>query len=81
MPSQLGRTRSGLVAGGSPYVVMDYIDGDEVMFEYAPMQRLAADGQLMAFRHESFWQCMDNPREMEQLNKMWAEGQAPWKVW
>ncbi len=61
--------------------VADYIDGDDVMFEHSPMQRLAADGQLMAYRHESFWQCMDTLREKHILQKMWDSGQAPWKSW
>lgn len=59
----------------------DYIDGDDAMFEHAPMQRLAADGQLMAYRHESFWQCMDTLREKHLLQKIWDSGQAPWKSW
>jgi glucose-1-phosphate cytidylyltransferase len=61
--------------------VIDYIDGDEVMFEFAPMQRLAADGQLMAFRHESFWQCMDTLREKSVLQRLWDSGNPPWKLW
>ncbi len=61
--------------------VEDYIDGDDVMFEHTPMQRLAADGQLMAYRHESFWQCMDTLREKHLLQKIWESGQAPWKSW
>jgi glucose-1-phosphate cytidylyltransferase len=61
--------------------VFDYIDNDEMMFEHEPMRRLAADGQLMAFRHHSFWQCMDTLREKHILNKLWDSGQAPWKTW
>lgn len=61
--------------------VHEYIDGDDVMFEHAPMQRLAADGQLMAFRHGSFWQCMDTLREKHLLQKLWDSGKAPWKTW
>lgn len=61
--------------------VCDYIDGDDVMFEHAPLQRLAADGQLMAFRHSSFWQCMDTMREKKVLQSMWEGGKAPWKIW
>ncbi len=60
--------------------VMDYIDGDHVMFEHAPLERLAADGELMAYRHESFWQCMDTLREKHLLEKLWQDG-APWKTW
>ncbi len=61
--------------------VMDYIEGDEVMFEHAPMERLAADGQLMAYRHESFWQCMDTLREKHLLEELWQHGTPPWKTW
>jgi len=61
--------------------VLDYIEGDDTMFEHEPLERLARDGQLMAFRHESFWQCMDTLREKHILERLWESGQAPWKVW
>ena len=62
--------------------VHDYIDDDdETMFEHAPLSRLATDGQLMAYRHESFWQCMDTMREKQILNDLWSGGRAPWKTW
>lgn len=61
--------------------VMDYIDHEEQMFEQAPLSRLAKDGQLMAYRHNSFWQCMDTMREKQILNEYWASGEAPWKIW
>jgi glucose-1-phosphate cytidylyltransferase len=61
--------------------VLDYIDGDETMFEHAPMERLAADGQLMAHKHESFWQCMDTLREKHLLQSLWDSGNPPWKLW
>lgn len=61
--------------------VLDYIDGDETMFEHAPMERLAADGQLMAYKHDSFWQCMDTLREKQILQNLWETGNAPWKTW
>lgn len=61
--------------------VMDYIAGDDVMFEQAPLERLASDGQLMAFKHHEFWQCMDTLREKHILEKMWSDGNAPWKSW
>jgi glucose-1-phosphate cytidylyltransferase len=54
---------------------------DECIFEQTVLPALAAKGQLSAFRHDGFWQCMDNLREVEMLNKMWAAGTAPWKVW
>lgn len=61
--------------------VMDYIETEEEMFEQNPLSRLAEDGQLMAYRHESFWQCMDTMREKQILNDYWATGNAPWKLW
>jgi glucose-1-phosphate cytidylyltransferase len=61
--------------------VMRYIDGDETLWERQPMERLAADGQLMAFRHEGFWQPMDTLREKRHLEELWSTGRAPWKVW
>jgi glucose-1-phosphate cytidylyltransferase len=61
--------------------VFDYIDGDETQWEKEPMERLAADGQLMAFRHTSFWQCMDTLRDKKLLEELWQKGDAPWKVW
>lgn len=61
--------------------VFDYVDGDAIQWEREPLERLAADGQLMAYRHESFWQCMDTIRDKKLLEKLWAEGMAPWKTW
>ncbi len=61
--------------------VMDYITDDDGMFEQEPLSRLAADGQLMAYRHNSFWQCMDTMREKQILNDYWSSGNAPWKIW
>ena len=60
---------------------LDYIDGDESVLEKAPLERAAKNGQLMAYKHEGFWQCMDTVREKEVLETMWAQGKAPWKVW
>jgi glucose-1-phosphate cytidylyltransferase len=61
--------------------VFDYIDGDLTQWEKEPLENLARDGQLMAYRHESFWQCMDTLREKRYLEGLWASGNAPWKVW
>ena len=61
--------------------VFDYIDGDDTQWEREPMERLAADGQLMAYRHTSFWQCMDTLRDKRLLEELWQHGQAPWKIW
>jgi glucose-1-phosphate cytidylyltransferase len=61
--------------------VLDYIDGDDIAWEREPMKRLAQEGQVMAYRHPDFWQCMDNLRDVQSLEKLWQEGNAPWKVW
>jgi glucose-1-phosphate cytidylyltransferase len=61
--------------------VLDYIDGDDTHWEREPLERLAAEGQLMAYRHESFWQCMDTLRDKVLLESLWARGDAPWKTW
>lgn len=60
--------------------VFEYLD-DQCVLEQAPLERLASDGQLMAYRHHGFWQPMDTYREYTMLNEMWASGHAPWKVW
>lgn len=58
----------------------DYITG-EVMWEHRPLQNLAHDGQLNAYKHEGFWQCMDTPRDLIYLNELWAQPNCPWRVW
>ncbi len=60
--------------------IFDYIDGDATHFEKEPLERLARAGQLMAYRHESFWQCMDTIREKILLETLWQSGNAPWKI-
>lgn len=60
---------------------ISYIDGDDTRWEKEPMERLAAVGQLMAYRHESFWQCMDTPKDRQLLEQLWQSGQAAWKTW
>ena len=60
---------------------LDYIGGDQVLWEAEPLCQLAADGQLMAFEHSGFWQPMDTLRDKIQLEESWARGTAPWKVW
>jgi glucose-1-phosphate cytidylyltransferase len=75
---------TGFINGGffvlSPRV-LDLIEGDRTLWEKEPLERLAARGELAAFRHDGFWQPMDTLREKEQLETAWASGQAPWKVW
>ena len=62
--------------------VFEYLDvGDDVMFEHEPMRRLAAERQLLAYRHNGFWQPMDTFQEFTLLNRLWNEGKAPWKTW
>jgi len=61
--------------------VFDFIAGDATQFEHEPLTRLAAAGELMAYRHTSFWQCMDTLKEAQDLNALWHAGRAPWKVW
>lgn len=61
--------------------VMDYIAGDHVIFEREPLERLAEERQLVAYRHDEFWQCMDTLRDVRLLNGLWEQGRAPWKVW
>jgi glucose-1-phosphate cytidylyltransferase len=59
--------------------VIDLIDGDETSFEREPLERLAKDGELMAFRHDGFWQCMDTLRDLRLIRELWDEGDAPWR--
>jgi len=61
--------------------VINYIKDDSWMFEHDPLEKLAADGQLSAFRHDGFWQPMDTLRDRLYLEKLWESGNPPWKVW
>lgn len=61
--------------------VLDYIDGDSIMFEREPLEKLAKNKQLMCYKHTGFWQCMDTLRDKEKLEQLWQNGQAPWKMW
>jgi glucose-1-phosphate cytidylyltransferase len=61
--------------------VGDYIEGDSTIWEREPMERLAAEGQLGAIKHEGFWHPMDTLRDRHQLESLWATGKAPWKIW
>ena len=60
---------------------IDYIDGDSTVLEKKPLETVAKLGQLMAYKHDGFWQCMDTKREMDMLEKYLATGTAPWKKW
>lgn len=60
---------------------INYIAGDDIVLEEEPLRTMADLGELMAYRHNGFWKCMDTAREKEMLERLWASGQAPWKVW
>ncbi len=83
--SEKPQTHTGLINGGYFILdrkVLDYISDDEgCIFEKQPLENLAKDGQLMAYSHKGFWQCMDTLRDMQFLNSLWDKGEAPWKVW
>ncbi len=61
--------------------IFDYLDGDDCVFEKAPLEKLVSEGQLMSYVHKGFWQCMDNIREKQMLEKLLASNAAPWKKW
>jgi len=61
--------------------VFDYLKDDTTVFEQEPLEKLAAEGELMSYRHEGFWQCMDSLREKQLLESLWEKGNAPWKTW
>lgn len=61
--------------------ILDLIESDATIFEQYPLQTLAKNGELSAFKHDGFWQCMDNLRDKIKLNELWVTNKAPWKVW
>ncbi|PKL22010.1 MAG: glucose-1-phosphate cytidylyltransferase [Spirochaetae bacterium HGW-Spirochaetae-4] len=61
--------------------ILDYISGDDCVFERYPLETIASEGQLKAYKHAGFWQCMDTLRDKELLERLWQEGKAPWKTW
>lgn len=61
--------------------IFDFIDGDSTVFEKEPLERVANMGELMAYKHSGFWQCMDTQRDKTQLEGLWESGKAPWKKW
>lgn len=82
--SEKPQTETGWINGG--FFVFEpgalkYLTGDDCVLEREPLERLAADGQLCAFRHTGFWQPMDTLREKELLQRMWESGNPPWKIW
>jgi glucose-1-phosphate cytidylyltransferase len=82
--SEKPQTGEGWINGGFFVLnrkVLDYVDGDATLWEREPMERLAKAGELMAYRHEGFWQPMDTLREKRLLDDLWNSGHAPWKMW
>ncbi len=74
-----GRINGGFMVLGPG--VLDYIEGEDTAWERAPMELLAAEGNVAAFLHNGFWQCMDTLRDHQKLQELWESGKAPWKVW
>ena len=82
--SEKPQTKQGWINGAFFVLepaVFDYIAGDETQWDYEPMMQLARDGQLMAYKHTDFWQCMDTLRERKILEELWESGKAPWRIW
>jgi len=79
------QTSKGLINGG--YMVfnktmLDYLKTDQNCdFEFGPLERIAEEGQVMTYKHKGFWECADTVRDVKHLNKLWASGEATWKVW
>jgi glucose-1-phosphate cytidylyltransferase len=74
----------GWINGGFMVIepaIFDYLDGDGTSLEIDALERLASERQLAAFRHDSFWQCMDTLRDKRLLETLWQQGRAPWNVW
>jgi glucose-1-phosphate cytidylyltransferase len=82
--SEKPQTREGWINGAFFVLepgIFDYIAGDETQWEKEPLEGLARDGQLMAYKHTSYWQCMDTLREKHILENAWNSGNAPWRIW
>ncbi len=82
--SEKPQTKEGWINGAFFVLepeIFDFIDGDATHFEKEPLERLAGEGQLMAYRHTGFWQCMDTIREKKILETYWESGNAPWQTW
>lgn len=82
--SEKPQTREGWINSGFFVLepeIFDYVDGDETSWEKEPLEKLAKEGQVMAYKHTSFWQCMDTIRDKKLLETLWQTGNAPWKMW
>jgi glucose-1-phosphate cytidylyltransferase len=81
--AEKAQTEEGWINGGFFVIepeIVDYITSDDIPFEHNPMDRLTREGQLAAYRHYGFWQCMDTLRDVQLLENMWAMGNAPWRL-
>ena len=82
--SEKTKAAGGWINGGFMVLepqVIDYIDGDESIFERTPLENLAKDGELKAFKHKGFWKCMDTKRDHDSLEEMWDADNAQWHIW
>lgn len=82
--SEKSKEDGGWINGGFMVLnpaVFDLLEDDTTVFEKKPLETLAATGQLCAYKHDGFWQCMDTQRDKQLLEQLWADGKAPWKVW
>lgn len=82
--SEKPQTEAGWINGGFLVFeprIFDYLDGDDSVLEGVPLERVAADGQLMAHRHTGFWQAMDTLRDKQRLEALWASDRPPWRIW
>lgn len=82
--SEKAQIETGWINGGFFVLepgVLEFIRGDETQFEREPLEALARAGELMMYRHEGYWCCMDTLRDVRQLDRMWNEGRAPWRIW
>jgi glucose-1-phosphate cytidylyltransferase len=78
------QTGEGWINGGYfvfNYEIFDYLLDDSTILELDPLEKLAKSNQLVAFKHEDFWQCMDTIRDRDHLNELWTKNLAPWKIW
>jgi glucose-1-phosphate cytidylyltransferase len=79
------QTGAGWINGGFFVLereILDYLQGrDNLIFEKGPLERLSQEGELMAYKHDDFWRCMDTLRDVQMLDGLWQTGKAPWKVW
>lgn len=78
------KSDTGWINGGFMIVepkVIDYITSDKTVFERRPLEQIADEGELMCYKHNGFWQCMDTMKDKMYLDELWASGEAPWKIW